>query len=319
MKMIRRQASIGWIFLLSVLISPACKSTPPAPAPPSPASLFGQDASKSLTAEDNYAKINAGEFWMGSKPRGENGERAAPDETPPHQTTLTRSYEIGKFEVTQKQWQAVMGSNPSVFKGPALPVINVSWYDAQDFIKRVQAMDEKYLYRLPTEAEWEYASRAAPVADHDVSMEEQTNDRKAQAKSAKSMSKQARAQLREEQARAKRLEAEQAFKLFEESVWYLDNAQSRPHAVGQLKPNARGMYDALGNVGEWVEDWYDRAYYKTAPAKDPRGPESGQLKVVRGGDWQSPASACRSTSRGRQLPVERNHLVGFRLARIKKQ
>jgi formylglycine-generating enzyme required for sulfatase activity len=317
MKMNRRQATVGLIFLLPLFIYTACKSKPPAPAPPSPASLFGQDAGKILLAEDSYVRINAGEFLMGSKARGEGGEKPEPDEFPQHKVVITKSFEIGKFEVTQKQWQAVMGSNPSVFKGPALPVINVSWYDAQDFIKRVQTMDDRYIYRLPTEAEWEYACRAPSPAE--TASGESVPDGKSAAPATKPATKALRARTRDELARAKKLEIEQALKQFQETAWYLENAQNRPHAVGQLKANARGIYDLLGNVGEWVEDWYDRAYYKFAPVEDPRGPEFGQIKVVRGGDWQSPASFCRPTSRGRQLPVERNHLVGFRLMRIKKQ
>lgn len=229
-----------------------------------------------LTGDSNFVRIEPGGFLMGS-PKDETGadRDANLRQRPQHQVAITRAFEIGKFEVTQRQWEAVMGSNPSAFKGVELPVTNVSWNDVQEFLTRLQPLDNKHSYRLPTEAEWEMACRAGGGG-------------------------------------------EVAGDALQETAWFDANSLSRPHPVGRLKPNARGLYDMQGNVGEWVRDWYDRDFYKTSPAEDPQGPSAGQSKVHRGGSWQSGAGQCRPAARGYSLPAERNHLTGFRLARVKQ-
>ena len=223
--------------------------------------------------------IPAGEFQMGSA----GGEA---DEGPVHRVRISRDFEIGKFEVTQAQWETVMldphakagavrttpegatvGSNPSYFKGASLPVESISWDDIQVFLARLNARDRDHTYRLPTEAEWEYACKddAAGMAAH---------------------------------------------------AWYKDNSGDSTHPVGGKQRNARGLYDTLGNVAEWVRDWYDRDYYAASPAADPQGPGSGSYRVFRGGSWLDPAKYCRVTARNFEFPVSPLHNVGFRVVRI---
>jgi formylglycine-generating enzyme required for sulfatase activity len=255
----------------------------------------------SLLESGSYASIPAGEFLMGSPNQPNRLARNArpantpeASERPQHRVLITRPFDIGKYEVTQEQWQAVMGSNPSSFKGPKLPVTNVSWNDAMEFIARLQSFDEKHTYRLPTEAEWEYACRAGSAGD--FSGEEFKPPGK------------------NEPGRT----PEEDEKILQTIAWFSANAFNHPHPVGQLKPNAWGLFDMHGNVREWLQDWYDASYYKTSPAEDPQGPMSGAMKVNRGGGWQSPAYICRSAARGHDLPTERNSLIGFRLVRVRR-
>lgn len=235
----------------------------------------------SLTAlldGSGMVRISAGEFQMGSAA----GE---PDEQPVHRVRISRDFEIGKFEITQAQWETAMldphakagalrttpegaavGSDPSHFKGALLPVESVSWDDIQVFLARLNARDREHAYRLPTEAEWEYACAdgAGEIA-----------------------------------ARA----------------WHKDNASGRTQPVGQKQPDARGMFDTLGNVAEWVEDWYSRDYYAESRAADPPGPATGSYRVFRGGSWLDPGKYCRATARNFEFPVSRLYNVGFRVVR----
>ena len=239
-------------------------------------------ASGGLTAlldGSGMVRISAGEFAMGSA----SGEA---DEGPVRRVRISQEFEIGKFEVTQAQWEtamtdphakadalrttpggAMVGSNPSHFKGATLPVESVSWDDIQVFLARLNARDREHTYRLPTEAEWEYACKddSAELA-----------------------------------ARA----------------WYKDNSEDRTQPVGGKRASARGMYDTLGNVAEWVQDWYGRDYYAVSPAADPQGPGSGSYRVFRGGSWLDPAKYCRFTARNFEFPVSRLHNVGFRVVRV---
>ena len=238
-------------------------------------------ASHSLTAlldGSDFVRIPAGEFEMGSA----SGE---PDEAPVHRVRITRDFEIGKFEVTEAQWETAMldphagagalrktpegaaiGPDPSHFKGAALPVESVSWDDIQVFLARLNARDREHVYRLPTEAEWEYCCRGG------------AGDQSARA-------------------------------------WFKDNAGGRTHPVGEKQPNARGLYDTVGNVAEWVADWYGQDYYANSPVDDPRGPATGSYRVFRGGCWLDPAKYCRGTARNFEFPVSRLYNVGFRLVR----
>ena len=159
-------------------------------------------------------KVEAGSFNMGATPEMENPWE---DEKPVHRVTLTNDYYIGKYEVTQALWQAVMGSNPSHFKGDALPVEQVSWNDCQDFISKLNAMTGKR-FRLPTEAEWEYVARGGKKSrGYQYSGSNTLGD----------------------------------------VAWYGDNSGSKTHAVGTKQPNELGIYDMAGNVWEWCQDWYD--------------------------------------------------------------
>jgi formylglycine-generating enzyme required for sulfatase activity len=211
--------------------------------------------------------IPAGTFTMGS----EDGES---DERPARQVTISRPFYLGKYEVTQGQWQAIMGNNPSLFRGdPKLPVEQVWWSDVQAFIGKLNAKEGGNLYRLPTEAEWEYAARAGSTLAYGFGNE------------------------------VSRLG---------EYAWYRDNAGGKTHPVGQLKPNAWGLYDMHGNVMEWVQDWYGR--YSDKPVTDPPGPPSGSHRMRRGGAWNSVATVCRSSNRY-SVPGFRDDFLGFRLVR----
>jgi formylglycine-generating enzyme required for sulfatase activity len=270
----------------------ACKSVTSTPA---------QEALDSLRDESSYVKVKPGEFLMGSP---DEGKGAASSERPQHPVRISREHEMGKYEVTQRQWEAVMGSNPSAFKGIGLPVTNVSWNDAQEFIKRLQTHDGKFTYRLPTEAEWEYACRAGSTGAFAGEDWKETLERRRRKK---------------ETGKGKtETQSLEWTKHLEPMAWFDANSLERPHPVGRLAPNAWGLHDMHGNVWEWVEDWYDPNYYKNSPAEDPPGPAAGQSKVHRGGSWQSPVWNCRAAFRGFALPAERNTLTGFRLVRVRK-
>jgi formylglycine-generating enzyme required for sulfatase activity len=216
--------------------------------------------------------IPAGSFMMGTdKDFGEDFY----DETPQHKVNIGKPFYLGKYAVTQTQWTAVMGSNPSRFKGQNNPVEQVSWDDAQDFTNRLNRKEGHKRYRLPTEAEWEYAARAGTTSTYSFGDD------------AGSM---------------------------EQYAWYVNNSGDTTHPVGQKKPNAWGLYDMHGNVYEWVQDWYGEKYYSGSPSTDPRGPSSGSNRVLRGGSWFNNAATCRSAYRDDLSPGNRRVLLGFRLA-----
>jgi formylglycine-generating enzyme required for sulfatase activity len=215
-----------------------------------------------------FVPIPAGAFMMGSA-QGNNDER------PSHQVTISRPFYLGKYEVTQAQWEAVMGSNPSRFTGqPDRPVEQVSWDDVQAFIRKLNEKEGGTMYRLPTEAEWEYAARAGSTTAYSF------GDDPGQ---------------------------------LGEYAWYTDNSGGQTHPVGQRQPNAWGLYDMHGNVWEWVQDWYGT--YAAEPVTDPQGPSSGSNRVVRGGSWRNGARFCRSAYRFYAHPGDRIVDLGFRLLR----
>jgi formylglycine-generating enzyme required for sulfatase activity len=180
--------------------------------------------------------------------------------------------------VTQEQWQAVMGDNPSKFKGAKNPVERVSWDDCQEFLKRlnVKSRHGGGMFRLPTVAQWEYACRAGSTSRHYFGNDEDH---------------------------------------LGEYAWYRANSGSRTHPVGEKKPNAWGLLDMYGNVREWCQDWYDEGYYANSPADDPTGPASGSHRVTRGGSWNAIAGDCCSASCRILEPGHRSSLLGFRVAR----
>jgi formylglycine-generating enzyme required for sulfatase activity len=197
--------------------------------------------------------IESGLFMMGD-------EEGDSEEKPVHKVTISRPFYMGRFEVTQEQWQAVMGANPSHFKGAKDPVDRVSWEASQAFCKK---LNEKFAaagvtFSLPTEAEWEYACRAGSSDRYGFG------------------------------------DAEPGLADF---GWFESNADGRTHPVGEKKPNAWGLYDMHGNVWEWCADWYDGSYYKESPPIDPAGPTAVTSRVLRGGSWSDPASYCRSPYR----------------------
>ncbi len=219
-----------------------------------------------------------GEFVMGSPP-SETGRFS--DETP-HWVTLTKGFYLGKFEVTQAQWERVMGANPSHYKGADLPVESVSWDDCQEFVKKLGSGA-----RLPTEAEWEYACRAGTTTAW--SFGNSVLD---------------------------------AGKYAWYGQWEWDgtksvkvpggNAEEKTHQVGQKLPNAWGLYDMHGNVWEWCADW-DGAYPKGVVTNPPGAPADSN-RVNRGGGWNFSAWFCRSANRYRGAPTLRDVSTGLRVA-----
>jgi formylglycine-generating enzyme required for sulfatase activity len=221
--------------------------------------------------------ISPGEFLMGSK----NGN---PDERPVHRVRISRPFEMGKFEVTQAQWEGVMRDahmkpgtsiNPSHFQGRNLPVESVTWEDVQRFLERLNARDTKHEYRLPTEAEWEYACRAGNTEELPANLDQM--------------------------------------------AWYERNSGDQTHPVAKKDANAWGLYDMLGNVAEWAQDWYDPEYYEGSPHTDPKGPDSGSYRIFRGGCWFDGAKVCRPAQRGFDFPSNRFYNVGFRVVRTSKE
>jgi formylglycine-generating enzyme required for sulfatase activity len=231
-----------------------------------------------------FVLIPAGTFMMGSaKDPEEMAKRygAQPDwyrpEHPQHQVTISRPFYLQTTEVTQGQWQKVMGYNPSNFEqcGKDCPVENVSWSDAQEFIAKLNRMEKTDKYRLPTEAQWEYACRAGSTHAWCFGDDEAN---------------------------------------LGEYAWYAKNSQVQTHPVAQKKPNDWGLYDMHGNLWEWCQDWYGE--YPAAPITDPEGPSSGIRRVLRGGSWNAYAGCTRSAYRGfSYFPDLRNHNIGFRVAR----
>ncbi len=217
--------------------------------------------------------IPAGEFLMGS-PAGEAGRDS--DEGPQHRVKITKPFYLGVHEVTQAQYEAVMGKKPSYFKGSDLPVESVSWEEAKEFCQRLSARENR-TYRLPTEAEWEYACRANTTTAYNFGNET--------------------SQLGG-------------------SAWFYGNSDGKTHSVGAKRPNAWGLYDMHGNVWEWCEDWYGAEYYAKSPPEDPTGPATGSDRVFRGGSWSVSAANCRAANRSGYVPGYRNSRLGFRVAAV---
>lgn len=251
-------------------VLPASGPTPPAGPKAAPVSI---DLGSGVNL--NLVPIPAGSFRMGS------GFKDDQDANPVHEVTITRPFYLGKYEVTQEQWQAVTGKDPSRYKGGQNPVEQVSWEDCQEFLKQLNERIPGGGFRLPTEAEWEYASRAGSTTAYCF--------------------------------------GDEASELGE-YAWYDANSDRATHPVGQKKPNRWGLYDMHGNVCEWCSDWWSTSYYaKCAKAasgvQDPSGPPSGSSRVVRGGGWLFDAQNTRAASRCSYSADHRFSLVGFRIAR----
>ncbi|MGO8750100.1 MAG: SUMF1/EgtB/PvdO family nonheme iron enzyme [Thermoguttaceae bacterium] len=246
--------------------------------------------------------IPPGEFDMGSpkelieeelRAHGDDGwySDRLPGEAPRHRVRITKPYWLGITEVTQEEYERVMGSNPSKFQGdPKRPVEQVSWNDAVEFCRRLSELPgekgAKRRYQLPTEAQWEHACRAGNPGRWCFS------------------------------ERSGSVATALAEKLLGEYGWFNANAGGQTHAVGQKWANVFGLYDMYGNVWEWCQDWYDRDYYAKLPTDDPMGPPGGSYRVGRGGGWFRPAGDCRSASRSYIEPGGRNDHLGFRVSLV---
>jgi len=238
--------------------------------------------------------IPTGEFLMGSP---DSDKDAVFWELPQHRVLITRPFYLGVTEVTQGQYRAVTGQNPSHFKGSDdLPVEEVSWLDSINFcnaLSRAEGFPPFYLadgrevtvpdwkgagYRLPTEAEWEYACRAKNPARYNFGDDPAG---------------------------------------LGEQAWLSGNSDHKTHPVGQKRPNAFGLYDMHGNVWEWCWDGYgyDGKYYAQSPVDDPSGPSGGGVRLFRGGSWRDFPKHARSAARSSWIPESRDDYQGFRVAR----
>ena len=221
-------------------------------------------------------KVQGGTFTMGAT--SEQGNDAESDERPAQQVTLS-DYYIGQTEVTQALWEAVMGRNPSEFKGDSLPVEQVSWEECQTFIKKLNSLLSNQLggkrFALPTEAQWEFAARGG--------MESKGY----------------------KYAGSNQLSA---------LAWSESNSNRSTHPVAQKQPNELGLYDMSGNVYEWCSDWYGD--YSIAEKMNPKGPNRGSYRVIRGGAWCHNAGCCRVSYRANYLPTNKGNGIGFRLCLI---
>jgi formylglycine-generating enzyme required for sulfatase activity len=214
-----------------------------------------------------FAWCPPGTFQMGSN-----------DEKPVRTVKLTKGFYMAVYPITQAQWKAVMGTEPSNFKGADRPVEQVSWTDAVEFCTKLTVkLSGRVQVRLPTEAEWEYACRAGTVTDYYAGSGESA---------------------------------------LQAVGWYDANSGKETHPVGQLEANAWNLQDMHGNVWEWCNDWYGE--YSSAQTTDPTGPASGSYRVNRGGSWGNSAGRCRSAYRDGYDPTDRGSLLGFRAALVLK-
>ena len=267
---------VTWCVVLLAMAATACnkaaKSAEPGKAPQKSGAGGKTEGTPKELAVDlgggvkmEMVLVPAGEFTMG----GDN-------EKPVHKVTITKPFYLGKYEVTQEQWEAVMGNNPSRFKGPKNPVESISWDNCQQFLVKLNAKSggQGGKFVLPTEAQWEYACRAGSTGKFCFGDDE---------------------------------------KQLGEYAWYAVNSEHKTHPVGGKRPNTFGLHDMHGNVWEWCQDWYGA--YGAKAVDDPSGPTRGSFRVFRGGSWLSGGRFCRSAYRriGRGY---RHGRLGLRVARV---
>ena len=254
---------------------------PKATRTPQPTPTATPDKIGNMLKNMKFVKIEGGDFQMGN-PR-ESKECVNYADCPVHTVTVD-GFWMGQYEVTQAEWTAVMGENPSFFIGKNTdnyPVERVSWCQVQDFLKKLNDYAKKDVYRLPTEAEWEYAARAG--------------------------------------AKTMFYFGDDAGKLGD-YAWYVENSDEI-QPVGKKSPNTWGLYDMQGNVWEWCQDWYDPKYYEKSPKDNPRGPtkeSSDKTRVVRGGNFKTAPEYCRVTYRYSFAPNDSGFKydnIGFRLVK----
>ena len=242
------------------------ESRPPVPEPAAaPSGITFRDPVTGI----EFVLIKGGCFQMGD----DDGDR---EERPVHEVCVDDFY-IGRFEATQAQWMALKGKNPSKYKKSDMnPVEDVSWKDIDNYIKGLNQKTGRN-FRLPTEAEWEYAARSGG---------------------------------RKEKWAGTNNEAELG-----NYAWNNDNVKRGEHqAVGQKRPNRLGLYDMTGNVAEWVADYFDKNYYEESPRNNPSGPGRGGDRVYRGGSYKDSPKDCRTTKREKKSNSRADSTIGFRLA-----
>ena len=217
-------------------------------------------------------KIAPGCFQMG---RDVDFKESGRNELPRHKVCITKAFYLGETEVTQTQWVKVMGTNPSKYKVLNNPVESVNWNEVQEFISKLNAKTGTQHFRLPTEAEWEYAARAGSTGVYSFGDDP---------------------------------------KKLSQYAWFGNEGyHGKSSPVAEKQPNPWGLYDMHGNVWEWVQDWYGENTYANSPENDPQGPETGKYKVSRGGSWVASAFNTRSAVRFTGMPAQRSSDIGFRL------
>ncbi len=263
--------------LLACLAATAGCGGSTAPAPSGPQEPPAPTLEVTLPGEValDMVWIAPGTFTMGS-PASEEGRNE--DEDPAHTISISQGFYLGRFEITQAQWHSIMGNDPDTLRSPTHPRQNVSWDQVQLFIRRLNATVAGTPYRLPSEAEWEYACRAGTQTawsfGDDISQ-------------------------------------------LPEYAWFLDNTPTppRPHAIGLKRPNPWGLYDMHGNMREWCQDWYGIDYYQRSPRTDPPGPGFGRGSILRGGGFGSQAGSTRSANRSGDFGASSAPSYGLRLVR----
>ena len=211
-----------------------------------------------------FALIPAGQFNMGA-------DTETHDQRPRHMVKISKAFQIGRTEVSDKHWNAVMTGKAT---GSNLPKAKVSWIEVQGFLAKLNAAKDGFRYRLPTEAEWEYAARAGSTEDRPRNLDD--------------------------------------------VAWVQQNSGQKPQEVATRIANAFGLYDMLGNVSEWTSDWLDAAYYAASPAVDPQGPKTGEMRMVRGGNYDSPAMIVSVAWRFADDPAAKLPEIGFRVVRVQQ-
>ncbi len=246
-------------------------TSPPAKADNNPKFAVWLDRAKGI--QMGFVRIPAGRYRRGST----DGES---NEGPAHTVTLSKDFWMQTTEVTQAQWESLVGSNPSTSKGAELPVQQIAWHDCQDFVRELNSKCSKEAggkeFRLPTEAEWEYACRAGGPGKWCFGDDESK---------------------------------------LAEYAWFDKNSANQSHPVARKKPNAWGLYDMHGNVWEWCQDWFGP--YGSNQATDPTGPTTGDHRVIRGGSWQLNAKSIRSAIRNWGGPQYRQ-FIGLRMVAIER-
>jgi formylglycine-generating enzyme required for sulfatase activity len=205
---------------------------------------------------------------------GNSYNEGDPGEKPVHEVCVDDFY-IGTYEVTQRQWKKIMGSNPSHFTscGDDCPIEKVNWSDVQEFISKINRQGNNG-YRLPTEAEWEYAARSGGKSERYPGGNDVLS-----------------------------------------VAWFLSNSENVTHPVGTKQPNGLGLYDMAGNVWEWTNDWFSSDYYSKSPRNNPKGPDSGERRVARGGCLTGWTGNVRVAKRTSYKPDSRYDSIGFRLVK----